>query len=87
MKPHFSRQARRQIAALAKKNPEHLDRGVEVVSHLLNSSTAALHKPEPLVGDLSGYWSVRLDIKNRLIYRIDGDRLLVASGEGHYSDR
>ena len=71
---------------MAKKNPALLDRVVEVLSHLLAQPTAGLHKPEPLVGDLAGYWSVRLDIKNRLVYRIEGDRLLVASVEGHYGD-
>ncbi|NJS35820.1 MAG: Txe/YoeB family addiction module toxin, partial [Brachymonas sp.] len=26
-------------------------------------------KPEPLVGNLSGYWSRRIDETNRLVYR------------------
>ena len=27
-------------------------------------------KPEPLRGDLSGFWSVRIDEKNRIVFRI-----------------
>ena len=27
-------------------------------------------KPEPLSEDLAGYWSVRIDEKNRIIFRI-----------------
>ncbi len=87
LKPAFSRQARKQIVALAKRRPELLDRIVEVVSHLLDEPTSGLHKPEPLVGVLSGYWSVRLTHKDRLIYRVEGGRLLIASVEGHYGDR
>lgn len=30
-------------------------------------------KPEPLKGDLSGYWSVHIDQKNRIVFRIDGE--------------
>lgn len=30
-------------------------------------------KPETLKGDLSGFWSWRIDDVNRLVYRISGD--------------
>jgi toxin YoeB len=29
-------------------------------------------KPEPLSGNLSGWWSRRIDIEHRLIYRVSG---------------
>lgn len=86
LKPSFSRNARRQLVKLARKNPDLLDRAVEVVSHLVHEPFRGLHKPEPLVGDLAGYWSVRLTHKDRLIYRVEQQRLLVVSIEGHYGD-
>lgn len=43
-----------------------------------------LGKPEPLRGDLSGFWSRRIDEKNRLIYRFSLDFLEIASCKGHY---
>jgi toxin YoeB len=87
LKPAFSREARRQIARLAKRNPELLDRIVEVVSHLIHEPTRGLHKPEPLVGQLSGWWSVRLNQRDRLIYRVSDGKLLIDSVEGHYGDK
>ena len=30
-----------------------------------------------LVGDLSGYWSVRLSLRDRIVYRIDKERHIV----------
>ena len=33
-------------------------------------------KPEPLKGDLSGYWSVHIDQKNRIVFRIDEEENL-----------
>lgn len=87
LKPAFSRAARRQIARFVKRKPELLDRIVEVVAELLGEPFRGLHKPEPLVGDLSGWWSVRLNSVDRLIYRVEGDRLLIDSVEGHYEDR
>lgn len=43
-------------------------------------------KPEPLKGDLSGYWSRRIDDKNRLVYRICGEICEVIQCSGHYDD-
>ncbi len=43
-------------------------------------------KPEPLRGDLSGYWSRRIDDANRLVYRADDADLVVIACRFHYSD-
>ena len=32
-------------------------------------------KPEPLSGNLAGYWSVHIDEKNRIVFKIDGDSM------------
>ena len=41
-------------------------------------------KPEPLKGDLSGFWSRRIDDTNRLVYRVNGELLEILSCKGHY---
>ena len=41
-------------------------------------------KPEPLKGDLGGFWSRRIDDMNRLVYRISDDVLEIVSCKGHY---
>ena len=43
-------------------------------------------KPEPLKGNLSGYWSVRIDEKNRIVFRITGDILEIVECGSHYGD-
>ena len=43
-------------------------------------------KPEPLKGDLSGFWSRRIDDTNRLVYRINNSVLEILSCKGHYDD-
>jgi toxin YoeB len=43
-------------------------------------------KPEPLKGNLSGWWSRRIDDKNRLVYRIENERLEITQCRGHYDD-
>ena len=43
-------------------------------------------KPERLSGDLSSYWSRRIDDVNRLVYRIENDLIEVYQCKGHYDD-
>jgi toxin YoeB len=41
-------------------------------------------KPEPLRGDLRGWWSRRITLEHRLVYRVEGESLLVAQCRHHY---
>lgn len=43
-------------------------------------------KPEPLKGDMSGFWSRRIDDVNRLVYRIKDNIIEILSCKGHYGD-
>ena len=43
-------------------------------------------KPEPLSGDLAGFWSRRINDKDRLIYKIEGDDICILACRYHYDD-
>ncbi|MFO7669819.1 MAG: Txe/YoeB family addiction module toxin [Bacteroidales bacterium] len=45
--------------------------------------------PEPLKYRLSGYWSRRINKKDRIIYKVYEDKVLVmvVSAIGHYGDK
>ena len=45
---------------------------------------AGIGKPEPLRGDLSGYWSRRIDEANRLVYRATDTDLVIIACRFHY---
>ena len=49
------------------------------INNLLNdisrNGNVGVGKPEPLSGNLSGFWSRRINDKDRLIYRIDEENL------------
>jgi Txe/YoeB family toxin of toxin-antitoxin system len=45
-----------------------------------------LDPPEPLKGDLSGYWSRRIDDEHRLVYRADDKEVKILKARYHYSD-
>lgn len=42
---------------------------------LVRTGCECICKPEALKGDLSGFWSVRIDDKNRIVFRKNADVL------------
>jgi toxin YoeB len=40
-------------------------------------------KPEPLK-NMQGFWSRRIDDKNRLVYKIENDRVVIVQCGSHY---
>ncbi len=43
-------------------------------------------KPEPLMGNMAGYWSRRIDDVHRLVYTVDDADLDLIACRGHYDD-
>ena len=41
-------------------------------------------KPEPLRGELKGYWSRRIDQEHRLVYKASDEGLLIIQCRYHY---
>ena len=52
-----------------------------------NGLLTGIGKPEPLTGTLSGYWSRRINDKDRLIYKIDDTTIYILACRYHYSDK
>jgi toxin YoeB len=57
-----------------------------LVEAALREPFSGIGKPEPLMGNLSGYWSRRIDEVNRLVYAVDDTDLDVIACRGHYDD-
>ena len=59
----------------------------QLIKDILRNGNNGLGKPEPLKGELSGFWSRRIDDTNRLVYRISNDTLEILSCRSHYNDK
>ena len=57
-----------------------------ILKDISRNNNAGIGKPEPLKGELSGFWSRRIDETNRLVYRIQNGILEILSCKGHYDD-
>ena len=44
-------------------------------------------KPEPLKWDLAGWWSREIDDTNRLVYRIENNKIEISQCCTHYGDK
>lgn len=58
----------------------------KLVKDIERNNFEGIGKPEALKGNLSGFWSRRIDDANRLIYRINGEFIDILSCKGHYED-
>ena len=63
-----------------------LKRVNQLVKDIERNNFEGIGKPEALKGNLSGFWSRRIDDANRLIYRINGEFIDILSCKGHYED-
>ncbi len=59
----------------------------ELLKDIERKGNTGLGKPEPLSGSLSGYWSRRINEKDRLVYGISGNEIRILSCRFHYSDK
>jgi toxin YoeB len=50
----------------------------------IRTAFAGIGKPEPLRGDMAGWWSRRIDREHRLVYRPTEDGFLIAQCRFHY---
>ncbi len=57
-----------------------------LIRELLRTPFEGIGKPEPLKGDLSGYWSRRIDSEHRIVYCVKQDEIVIVQCRGHYND-
>lgn len=55
-----------------------------LIRDIQRDSFNGIGKPEPLRGNLSGWWSRRIDDTNRIVYKPTENAVIIASCKGHY---
>ena len=88
MKLVFSRQAWEDYLYWQRADPNVLERINELIRQCRRSPFKGTGKPEPLKGDLKGWWSRRITLEDRLVYRVSGKgtarQLEIAQCRFHY---
>jgi toxin YoeB len=56
----------------------------ELIKAIKREPFTGIGKPEPLKFDLAGYWSRRIDLEHRMIYKIESEKLIIFACRFHY---
>lgn len=56
----------------------------ELIKDIMRNPYEGIGKPEPLRYQLSGYWSRRINKEDRLIYKVEGELLIIIYCSEHY---
>ena len=57
-----------------------------LIQDIARNGNEGIEKPEPLI-NMNGYCSRRITDKDRLIYKVQEDAILIAACKGHYGDK
>ncbi len=55
-----------------------------LLENILDTPFTGIGKPEPLMFEFHGYWSRRIDREHRLVYKVEGDTVVVVACRYHY---
>lgn len=87
MKPQWYEEAWEEYLEWQLEDKKTLKKINALIKDIQRNGNTGIGKPEPLVDNKSGWWSRRIDEKNRIVYKIINDKLIIASCKGHYDDK
>ncbi|MDR0947263.1 MAG: Txe/YoeB family addiction module toxin [Ruminococcus sp.] len=62
-------------------------KAAKLIKDIQRNGHTGIGHPEQLSGDKAGYWSRRIDKKNRIVYDITDTEATFYSFGGHYDDK
>ena len=57
----------------------------QLLQSIDRNGTSCIGNPEPLRNNLSGWWSVRINQADRIVFRIIDDAIEILACKGHYN--
>lgn len=83
----FSRDAFEEYQSWQKEDKKTLIRINNLIEDIIRNGNDGIGKPEPLKGKYQGFYSRRIDDKNRLVYRISENHVIIISCKSHYGEK
>lgn len=80
----FSEKAWQDYLYWQTQDKKTLKRINQLLQDIERNGYSGIGKPEPLKGDLTGYWSRRIDDVNRIVYRLSDDVIEILQCKNHY---
>jgi toxin YoeB len=83
---NFANHSFAEFMEWSKEDKKILQRIARIIEECRRTPFEGIGKPEALKGELKGCWSRRIDDKNRIVYQINDDEVIIHSLKGHYDD-
>jgi toxin YoeB len=55
-----------------------------VLENTIKNPFEGIGQPEPLKSNYKGYWSRRINLEHRIVYKVEDDKIVIFSMKGHY---
>ena len=56
----------------------------QLIKDIQRNPFEGIGKPEPLKGNLTGFWSRRIDEEHRIVYAVEKETVIIISCKVHY---
>ncbi|MBP5199503.1 MAG: Txe/YoeB family addiction module toxin [Schwartzia sp.] len=83
----FTKDAWEDFSYWMNEDRKTIKRIMKLIKDIKRNGYNGIGTPAPLSENLSGYWSRRIDDKNRIVYKIDGDIIVINQCGSHYRDK
>ncbi len=80
----FTEQAEGDLLDFQESKPKIYEKIKDLVQNIQDTPFVGLGKPEALKHQLRGFWSRRINIEHRLVYKVEDDKIIVVQCKGHY---
>jgi len=85
--PLFSPEFKVDLRWWYRYEPKKADRIMDLLADILDGDPfTGIGKPEPLKYVAPNTWSRRIDLEHRLVYQIDGNRIIFLQARYHYEE-
>jgi len=86
MKIIFSKNAWDDYTSWLNEDRKVLNKINELIKDIQRTPFEGKGKPEPLKYDLTGYWSRRITLEHRLVYKFEKNSIYIISCRYHYDN-
>jgi len=84
MKVEFSEKANNQFKKWRTKDKKIYKKIISLIESIAHNPFQGIGKPEPLKGNLSGFWSRRINREHRLVYKVQNEVIYIIQCKYHY---
>ena len=84
MRLEFKQQALEDLSYWVETDRRLASKIIKLISETIKTPFTGTGKPEPLGGNLSGWWSRRINQEHRLVYLVEKDVVVILNCRYHY---